>query len=364
MSNTSADDLARIIDYVAGELPADEIAETERWVAEDPTRKALVDTLRRSQEVHRKSLESRFSPDRMVAGIVTGIAQPDQQTRRVRRTHTAHTSNAVRRLVRWASIGAGLAIVLGYGVAIVKQQRSTPSSEMIYTTRAGQIAHVTLDDGTRVTIAPNSSLRVARQFARRRDVALEGEAYFDVTQSSGSPFVVRTGSVFIRVLGTRFDVRRYGDDVETQVSVMSGKIALGNVRHPQRAAVTVVAGSLTRVADSTIIVMTTNDWTQGADWTHGALRFHGATVRDILSTIGHWYDYDFRVADSSLARRHLAVQFDGEPFDVVLTTLQTLLNVTMTFDGHVVTVTPRRDVPNVRSATPRTLSQPRMEVGL
>jgi len=215
-----------------------------------------------------------------------------------------------------------------------------------------------------MVLAPNSSVRIPRQFTEHRDIALAGEAHFDVTHTFDAPFIVRTGDVAIRVLGTTFDVRRYASDHETHIAVMSGKVAVGNQQHPRQTPVTIANGSVARIMDSTVVVTTSDDLSQYSEWTRGALVFHDATVRDILATVGHWYNYDFRVSDSVLAQRHLSVQFDGESFDVVLTTLQTLLNVSMAFDGRVVMVVPRRDASVPRSANPRTPLQPRMEVGL
>jgi transmembrane sensor len=77
-----------------------------------------------------------------------------------------------------------------------------------FTTAVAQRAEVRLIDGTRVMMAPGTTLRVAADFgSQRRDVWLEGEAFFDVVHDRTRPFTVRAGSVSAHDLGTAFAVR-------------------------------------------------------------------------------------------------------------------------------------------------------------
>jgi len=52
--------------------------------------------------------------------------------------------------------------------------------------------------------------------ARYREVTLIGEAYFDVAHDSSRPFIIHTGKINIKVLGTSFNVRNYPQDKELE----------------------------------------------------------------------------------------------------------------------------------------------------
>ena len=69
-----------------------------------------------------------------------------------------------------------------------------------------------LADGTTVHLNAGSKLTYPVRFAgKRRIVALEGEAYFEVVQDESHPFVVQTHLGEVMVLGTAFNVNAYTD---------------------------------------------------------------------------------------------------------------------------------------------------------
>jgi len=79
-------------------------------------------------------------------------------------------------------------------------------------------------DGSKVTLSPMSSLSYPTRFADSvRIVHLEGEAHFCVKQQD-KPFMVMTGKVVTKVLGTRFVVRAFDQDKKITVQVETGKV--------------------------------------------------------------------------------------------------------------------------------------------
>lgn len=86
--------------------------------------------------------------------------------------------------------------------------------------------HLTLVDGSKVILEPNSTIKYAPEFSRaKRVVHLEGKAFFDVVKDSLSPFHVITNAVNVRVLGTSFNVTSFQDQ-PAEVSVVTGKVAV------------------------------------------------------------------------------------------------------------------------------------------
>ena len=83
-----------------------------------------------------------------------------------------------------------------------------------------------LDDGSEVTLQPNSEIRYPKTFGNQREVYLSGEAFFKVTRDSLHPFLVYSNEVVTRVLGTSFTVKAYKNEREITVSVRSGKVSV------------------------------------------------------------------------------------------------------------------------------------------
>jgi ferric-dicitrate binding protein FerR (iron transport regulator) len=86
-----------------------------------------------------------------------------------------------------------------------------------------------LPDGSDVRLGPGSKLYYPASSPTangRREVYLEGEAFFDIKRNAARPFYVYTGHVITKVLGTRFRVRAWPSDTRTMVSVRSGKVSV------------------------------------------------------------------------------------------------------------------------------------------
>ena len=84
---------------------------------------------------------------------------------------------------------------------------------------------IVLADGTKVWLNAASRLRFPVAFTDSvRQVELEGEGYFRVSQNPEKPFVVKVAGADVRVLGTSFNVFAYNDHLIT--TLVEGKVAL------------------------------------------------------------------------------------------------------------------------------------------
>jgi transmembrane sensor len=84
---------------------------------------------------------------------------------------------------------------------------------------------VHLPDGSTVLLNRHSRLEYPAGFTGdAREVRLTGEAYFDISQRPGQPFLVHSGALTTRVLGTTFNVRAYPADKSIEVTVTEGKV--------------------------------------------------------------------------------------------------------------------------------------------
>lgn len=100
-----------------------------------------------------------------------------------------------------------------------------------YRTGTGEVRHIVLDDGTRVTLGTASAIDV-RYDARQRQVTVRGGEIMVATAPDGArrPFVVRTAQGGLRPVGTRFTVRQ--DDGQTRLGVFEGAVDILPERLP------------------------------------------------------------------------------------------------------------------------------------
>jgi ferric-dicitrate binding protein FerR (iron transport regulator) len=346
------DDL--ILRYLAGRLTADEAEPVRAYLAQSDQRRGTVQGLRTALAAHdidgappdrdaalRVFLE-RLNREFPVAGRTSGIYRSAGGifSGQTLRKGVGLGRQTLWQLSFWIG-GIGAVILLALGI----HGRMPSSMPIAYTTHTAEQRTVHLADGTRVVLAPQSQLTVSADFGTKtRTVSLLGEAYFDITQSAGHPFLVHTGRVSTRVLGTTFDIRHYRGDTSVQIAVQSGKVVVQGRGAP----FTLSSGKMACVTDSTIVVKTVGDSDRYADWTTGRLVFDETPLPMMLTALGRWYGYEFRVNDSVLVSQHVSAEFKvSDPAEMMLV-LKSALGVTLTFHGNVITLTPQHEIHRAR----------------
>ena len=90
---------------------------------------------------------------------------------------------------------------------------------------AGRRSSLVLADGTKIWVNSSSTVIYPNLFTGdKREIYVEGEAYLEVAHDSERPFYVKTQTMNVRVLGTRFNVCAYQEDSQQQVVLVSGKV--------------------------------------------------------------------------------------------------------------------------------------------
>lgn len=126
-------------------------------------------------------------------------------------------------------LAAAVAIVLVGGFALLKAtaKKSTPHTSNETATTKGSKSTVKLPDGTVVMLNANSRLQYDENFNKmsRREVVLEGEAYFDVAHNEERPFIIHTKNADVTVLGTVFNVKTLQSGY-FETALIKGKVAV------------------------------------------------------------------------------------------------------------------------------------------
>src|SRR5690606_22695075 len=97
------------------------------------------------------------------------------------------------------------------------------------TTPRGSQYQVILHDGSKVWLNSDSSLRFPSRFSdEERTVTLEGEGYFEIAKNPLAegyrPFKVLAGDVQVEVLGTKFNLMAYDDELSVNTTLLEGEV--------------------------------------------------------------------------------------------------------------------------------------------
>jgi transmembrane sensor len=251
----------------------------------------------------------------------------------------------------WSLAGLGpLAAAAVVAIAIVLRRAphtpaGGPATSRTYATAVGQRDSVTLADGSRIMLGPDSRLTVPSNYASRRtggsrQVELRGDAYFDVRHDATQPFVVRVASAVIEDVGTSFTVE--SDDADTtRVAVVTGSVRLRADNAPATSGVILQAGDRGAVDRSgRASVMRRSVRADDTAWTTGQVVFRDASLARVAAEIRRWYGVQLHVTDSSLLNQHLNTSFNGEPVDQVLRKIGLMLGARVVRQGDTATLAP------------------------
>jgi len=129
------------------------------------------------------------------------------------------------------SISAAILIALSLGLIWLKKLNSYDNSivfSRVYKTIVNdkdEIKIVLLQDGTKISLSKNASLTYSTDpSTERREVKLEGDAFFEVVKNPDRPFLVFSKNIITKVLGTSFSIQSNKISGDITVSVVTGKV--------------------------------------------------------------------------------------------------------------------------------------------
>ena len=106
-------------------------------------------------------------------------------------------------------------------------------NELVYHTLKvpyGKRFNILFSDGSKVSLNSGSILKYPVKFLsnQKREVFLQGEAYFDVAEDKSNLFVVNSEGINVEVHGTKFMVKNYSEDSNSDIILVSGSVKIQN----------------------------------------------------------------------------------------------------------------------------------------
>ena len=94
----------------------------------------------------------------------------------------------------------------------------------------GKRFNVVFSDGSKAYLNSGSVLRYPVKFIedKKREVFLEGEAFFDVAENKNELFIVNSNGINVEVYGTKFNVRNYSEDFNSDIVLVEGSVGIKN----------------------------------------------------------------------------------------------------------------------------------------
>ena len=193
--------------------------------------------------------------------------------------------------------------------------------------RGGQF-FLTLEDGTNVWLNSESKLKYPVAFTDGKTRTVEllyGEAYFEVSPSTkhkGSRFTVTNNNHEIEVLGTKFNVKAYNDEPNTETTLVEGKVSI-NYQSENYLLLPNQQSSLNRNSNS--ISFREVDVYQEISWVKGVFSFDNKSLKEIMKVLSRWYDFNVVFKSKSVENElFVGVLGKNEKIEDILSNIKSL----------------------------------------
>jgi ferric-dicitrate binding protein FerR (iron transport regulator) len=251
----------------------------------------------------------------------------------------------------WFKAAAAILIISSVILLYLQAKQTTNPQRpalLVKTTMRGVKSIINLPDGTRITLNADSKLEYPEHFSGKiREVNLTGEAFFDVHKDAQHPFIIHTGNMNIKVLGTAFNVKAYPNDASMETTLIRGQIAVtfngkndepiillpsqklvvsrNPVNNDSAHAVAPTTGKAVKTGPSltTLTYYKPQDTTVvETSWLQNKLVFKNEDFVSIAQEMERWYNTNIRFENDAVKQLTFTGKFDRETIEEALRALQ------------------------------------------
>lgn len=201
----------------------------------------------------------------------------------------------------------------------------------------GEDARIFFQDGTEVFLNADTKIRYPNRFGlRKREIYLEGEAYFNVASNRSRPFVVHAQHTETEVVGTSFNVRAYGNSNTIEVVLDEGRTAF----HVHQNSYPMLPGQKIEYDKSTGRITLRNliNPSNASLWKKNVLHFYDTPLAEVIKELERRFDVQFHVQDAAALNYSYTLTTKQPGIENVLKELQKISPVKFVVEGDTVTV--------------------------
>lgn len=237
---------------------------------------------------------------------------------------------------------AGPVSVSSDKAASFSEQRAA-EKEILVENRLKTIRRQALPDGSVVWLKPDTWISFPEKFTSGiREVKMAGEAFFEVSANASRPFIVYSGDLVTRVLGTSFNIKAYKDGSSAEVSVFTGKVSVSLPSLPDETGPT----ELQLVKDEKAVFMQEKKLLKKQSysmskqpelniWKKNTISFDNTPVSEVVKVLNSEFDVEMKVGerDKELNNYMLKADFTNQNLPDILQMLERSLSLTYEIDG-------------------------------
>lgn len=310
--------------YLSGETDAAENAEALSWISASSENKKYFDGLKEIWEHSASSNFLQFNTHAAWSRMKTRMDVNVPQTK------------VPRPIYFRIAAGVALFIILGSLTYLIISNAKDPEMKTLVAMAAETPKDDTLPDGSIVSLNRNSQLTYPEYFkGNTREVNLKGEVFFDISHDTEHPFIIHTGTLDIKVVGTSFNVAAFSEKDSVRVSVQTGKVKcyIGNDT------VVLVPGEIA------VYNKTTHELKKGREddpnttaYRNRIFNFSNTRLGDAIKSLNNAYGSNIIIKSDVIRECRLNATFKNESLDNILAIIKDALGVSVDRAGMTILI--------------------------
>jgi transmembrane sensor len=207
-------------------------------------------------------------------------------------------------------------------------------ARLVASAARGKLRELRLPDGSKVWLDAGTQINYPAHFTgRSRTVVMTGgAAFFDVVHDARQPFIVRTPTAIVTVLGTSFEVTAIGRT--TRVAVKTGKVGVQPIG---RVAAFLKAGQATVTGTGQPVVLP-EPVADIAAWRERKLVFDDQPLGEVMERLEREYDVQIEIQNKALLSERVSMRLDNQPLSDVFNALSFANHFNYAINGQLIVI--------------------------
>jgi transmembrane sensor len=346
---------------LSGEATEEESLQLKECMQKNPALQKGFDYIKKSWSHQRIENSVSTSDEIAESKKISRILQLARVEEAVKSTSPHFTFHITSKLVmKYAAF-----LIICVSIYIIRSQiKSYEVKPEKLVTQNGSRSRTILPDGSTVWLNAGSKIFYEKDFCKTtREIRLEGEAFFDVIKEPGRPFIVHTGGIDIKVLGTAFNVKSYPEDKSVETTLLRGLVQVTKagqsksvpiLLHPHQKLIvdkilvdqlpSPVAGSYnSKIPTKDFIVVPLNEQQNENErpeiaWIYNRLEFRGLNFEELAKKLERWYNVSIVFEDETVRKLNFNGSFENETVEQAFEALQTANKFNYKINGHEILV--------------------------
>ena len=228
------------------------------------------------------------------------------------------------RLLTISRVAAVTFIIAISSVGVYRYFDFAASNKDLYgceiSTPLGSSVKITLPDGSTVNMNSGSTIKYSKSFgSEKREVILTGEALFDIKKDPKKPFLVQAKDLQVKVLGTVFNVKSYGNEQTIEVNLLRGKIEASTQNGGSSKKVILKPNE--RIIYNTktnILLKKKAEVSDAILWTVGKIKIENLNLEEIAKLLERKYNTSIEIGESIKEERFTGNLDLNKPIESVI----------------------------------------------